>query len=131
MSADKLAPIIIKRKKIVGGDGHHGGAWKVAICAAPSVRRRFCAGYIRVPFWVALDVVLTAAVHDVSVGPRHTPRGMPGEPRGLVVTDVLIQMELGCRSHRHLPQVLLILLYACFFRVPDPSASDLRTPSAP
>ena len=24
------APIIIKRKKIVGGDGHHGGAWKVA-----------------------------------------------------------------------------------------------------
>ena len=23
-------PIIIKRKKIVGGDGHHGGAWKVA-----------------------------------------------------------------------------------------------------
>ena len=30
MSADNLAPIIIKRKKIVGGDGHHGGAWKVA-----------------------------------------------------------------------------------------------------
>ena len=24
------APIIIKRKKVVGGDGHHGGAWKVA-----------------------------------------------------------------------------------------------------
>lgn len=24
------APVIIKRKKIVGGDGHHGGAWKVA-----------------------------------------------------------------------------------------------------
>ncbi|RMA43518.1 OmpA/MotB family protein [Rhodophyticola porphyridii] len=23
-------PIIIKRKKVVGGDGHHGGAWKVA-----------------------------------------------------------------------------------------------------
>jgi chemotaxis protein MotB len=23
-------PIVIKRKKIVGGDGHHGGAWKVA-----------------------------------------------------------------------------------------------------
>lgn len=27
---NNLAPIIIKRKKIVGGDGHHGGAWKVA-----------------------------------------------------------------------------------------------------
>ncbi|MBC7147083.1 MAG: OmpA family protein [Thioclava marina] len=27
---DNAAPIIIKRKKISGGDGHHGGAWKVA-----------------------------------------------------------------------------------------------------
>lgn len=26
-----LAPVIIKRKKIVASDGHHGGAWKVAI----------------------------------------------------------------------------------------------------
>ncbi len=25
-----VAPIIIKRKKVTGGDGHHGGAWKVA-----------------------------------------------------------------------------------------------------
>ena len=24
------APVIIKSKKVVGGDGHHGGAWKVA-----------------------------------------------------------------------------------------------------
>lgn len=24
------APIILKRKKVMGGDGHHGGAWKVA-----------------------------------------------------------------------------------------------------
>ena len=24
------APIIVKRKKVSGGDGHHGGAWKVA-----------------------------------------------------------------------------------------------------
>lgn len=30
MSAKGNAPIIIKRKKIIGGDGHHGGAWKVA-----------------------------------------------------------------------------------------------------
>ncbi|KEO54330.1 flagellar motor protein MotB [Thioclava pacifica] len=27
---DNAAPIIIKRKKVSGGDGHHGGAWKVA-----------------------------------------------------------------------------------------------------
>lgn len=31
MSAQSnLAPIIIKKKKVSGGDGHHGGAWKVA-----------------------------------------------------------------------------------------------------
>ena len=30
MSGNSNAPIIIKRKKVVGGDGHHGGAWKVA-----------------------------------------------------------------------------------------------------
>ncbi len=30
MSDDAVRPIIIKRKKVVGGDGHHGGAWKVA-----------------------------------------------------------------------------------------------------
>ncbi|MEM6637737.1 MAG: flagellar motor protein MotB [Pseudomonadota bacterium] len=30
MSGQGNAPVIIKRKKIVGGDGHHGGAWKVA-----------------------------------------------------------------------------------------------------
>jgi chemotaxis protein MotB len=30
MSGNELAPIIIKRKKVVAGDGHHGGAWKVA-----------------------------------------------------------------------------------------------------
>ncbi len=30
MSAQSIAPIIIKRKKVVEGGGHHGGAWKVA-----------------------------------------------------------------------------------------------------
>lgn len=30
MVANSNAPIIIKRKKVVSGDGHHGGAWKVA-----------------------------------------------------------------------------------------------------
>lgn len=30
MSGESLAPILIKRKKVVAGDGHHGGAWKVA-----------------------------------------------------------------------------------------------------
>jgi len=29
-SGENVAPVIIKRKKVVGGDGHHGGAWKVA-----------------------------------------------------------------------------------------------------
>ncbi|ARE40425.1 Flagellar motor rotation protein MotB [Rhodovulum sp. P5] len=30
MAVGTNAPVIIKRKKVVGGDGHHGGAWKVA-----------------------------------------------------------------------------------------------------
>lgn len=29
-NAAGIQPIIIKRKKVVAGDGHHGGAWKVA-----------------------------------------------------------------------------------------------------
>ncbi|QBF29685.1 flagellar motor protein MotB [Thalassococcus sp. S3] len=29
-ASSNAAPVIIKRKKVVGGDGHHGGAWKVA-----------------------------------------------------------------------------------------------------
>lgn len=35
---NELRPIIIKKKKIVGGDGHHGGAWKVAMICPSSVR---------------------------------------------------------------------------------------------
>lgn len=30
------APVIIKRKKVVVEDGHHGGAWKVAISGSLS-----------------------------------------------------------------------------------------------
>ncbi|WP_116132946.1 flagellar motor protein MotB [Tropicimonas sp. IMCC34043] len=30
MSVGTNAPVIIKRKKVIAGDGHHGGAWKVA-----------------------------------------------------------------------------------------------------
>jgi chemotaxis protein MotB len=29
-ASNSVAPVIIKRKKVVAGDGHHGGAWKVA-----------------------------------------------------------------------------------------------------
>lgn len=30
MTAGSNAPVIVRRRKVVGGDGHHGGAWKVA-----------------------------------------------------------------------------------------------------
>jgi chemotaxis protein MotB len=26
--------VIVKRKKVVAGDGHHGGAWKVAMVSS-------------------------------------------------------------------------------------------------
>ena len=31
MAKDTRAPTIIKRKKVMGGEAHHGGAWKVAM----------------------------------------------------------------------------------------------------
>ena len=31
MAENELRPLIIKRKKGGGGEGHHGGAWKVAM----------------------------------------------------------------------------------------------------
>lgn len=31
MADNEVRPLIIKRKKVSGGDGHHGGAWKVAM----------------------------------------------------------------------------------------------------
>ena len=38
-SGNNAAPVIIKRKKVVKGDGHHGGAWKVAIAFSFSLWR--------------------------------------------------------------------------------------------
>ncbi len=35
MSAGSNAPTIIKRKKVIAGGGHHGGAWKVAMFHGP------------------------------------------------------------------------------------------------
>ncbi len=55
MSAQgNVAPIIIKKKKVMGGEGHHGGAWKVAMdysfsstvlctCFVPGRSKRFAA----------------------------------------------------------------------------------------
>ncbi len=31
MAREPGTPIILKRKKVMGGEGHHGGAWKVAM----------------------------------------------------------------------------------------------------
>ena len=33
MVGKNLAPVIIKRKKVIASGGHHGGAWKVAYAA--------------------------------------------------------------------------------------------------
>lgn len=55
------APVIIKRKKVVGGEGHHGGAWKVAMAFVPRVMRRFCAWLHIPPPRDGHTVVLTVA----------------------------------------------------------------------
>lgn len=33
-------PLIVKRKKVIAGGGHHGGAWKVAMMCPFTVRSR-------------------------------------------------------------------------------------------
>lgn len=43
-SSNRVAPVIIKRKKVVAGEGHHGGAWKVAILRSFSTLGRFGPG---------------------------------------------------------------------------------------
>ena len=60
MSTQKNAsPVIIKRKKVVAGEGHHGGAWKVAI-AFPCLLERFAPVELnRVD--TVIDVILTVA----------------------------------------------------------------------
>ena len=45
MSAQSNAPVIIKRKKVSGGDGHHGGAWKVAILVFLQSKGAFAPGF--------------------------------------------------------------------------------------
>jgi chemotaxis protein MotB len=55
MAENELRPLIIKRKKVIAGGGHHGGAWKVAIqvpflgSVTASLRRQFDAGPHEVP----------------------------------------------------------------------------------
>lgn len=46
MSTGTNAPTIIKRKKIIAGGGHHGGAWKVAIRFGP-LDVVLCTGLVR------------------------------------------------------------------------------------
>ena len=50
MSAGTNAPTIIKRKKVIAGGGHHGGAWKVAIIYGP-LSLALCAGLV----WKSTD----------------------------------------------------------------------------
>jgi hypothetical protein len=40
MPAQGNAPVIVRRKKVIAGEGHHGGAWKVAISGSCVVARR-------------------------------------------------------------------------------------------
>ena len=51
MPAQSNAPVVIKRKKVVQGDGHHGGAWKVAmripLVWPGRVQRRSCRPRLR------------------------------------------------------------------------------------
>ena len=45
MSTGTNAPTIIKRKKVIAGGGHHGGAWKVAMVYGP-FKKALCTGLV-------------------------------------------------------------------------------------
>jgi len=55
-----LAPVIIKRKKVIKGGGHHGGAWKVAISMFLQ-SMTLCVYDVRPPSGVERKAVLTSA----------------------------------------------------------------------
>ena len=64
MSAQSNAPTIIKKKKVVSGDGHHGGAWKVAMTFS-YVSWRFCAKWPnRTDLQCGVNAVLTDATRS-------------------------------------------------------------------
>lgn len=48
MDARSNSQTIIKRKKVISGGGHHGGAWKVAMFHGP-YEWRFTPGLFRNP----------------------------------------------------------------------------------
>lgn len=73
MSVRPNAPIIIKRKKVVGGDGHHGGAWKVAIMF-PYSFDAFAPRYRYPPPMDGIMRLLT--ICDPVIRNRATPFGM-------------------------------------------------------
>ena len=84
---DGLAPII-KRKKVVAGDGHHGGAWKVAYAdfvtammaffllmwllnATTERQRKGLADYFAPTIAVSLEIVsVTSTSRPISAGSR-------------------------------------------------------------
>lgn len=76
MAASNDVRPIIKRKVVVEGDGHHGGAWKVAIGFSYSCFHRFC-GCFGARFEQA-TVCHSDACDQPKSRPRH-PRGCRGE----------------------------------------------------
>jgi len=54
MAAQNMAPVIIKRKKVISGGGHHGGAWKVAMCHSLVCAAFYTASYAGSPQRVSL-----------------------------------------------------------------------------
>ena len=67
MAEQSNAPIIIKRKKVVQGGGHHGGAWKVAIWNSPV----FVAGFP--PLFQGRHSDGTGVLTSVSLPPDLAP----------------------------------------------------------
>ena len=67
MAEQSNAPVIIKRKKVVKGGGHHGGAWKVAIWSSPVFETDFP------PKFQGRHSDGSGVLTSVSLPPDHAP----------------------------------------------------------
>src|SRR6056297_4332044 len=101
-SGDNAAPVIIKRKKVTGGDGHHGGAWRVAYADFVTAMMAF----------FLLMWLLNATTEDQRKGladyfspsiPVHTTAGGGSGPFGgssVTSEDVMAQTGTGASQEK-------------------------------
>lgn len=133
---DNVRPVIIKRKKVVGGSGHHGGAWKVAYAdfvtammafflmlwllgSADEAKRKGIADYFSATYAIRSESsggsdlfggtslsVETSLTDEIAARERTAPENLSLQ-RVVDLLDMLVQSE---QSHEGILEHILIRL---------------------